>query len=157
MQTFNDYKEFLIPEKAEILQQNHDFFLAWMFGHHHMLRHIWLNSSDSISTMIGEANLYTGYHNVTRRWIAASPAPYRIKLSEVMLHYLGDVAIVTSKLDLMEKKPMNSSSVANNQFARKFSCTNIFVRDRASESGRYRLIAHLGSDDQPRRINTVRK
>lgn len=149
---FQEYKHYLSVEKAEILQLNQDFFLAWMYGREHVFRHLWYNSSDVLSLMPGEKHVISGYENVTAYWIHASPSESVPLFRSIQLHYYGDLAIVTSSLELQSREKQTAKN--KNKKKKKYtnaslvtSCTNIFIRDR--KIGRYFLLAHLASEVPP--------
>ena len=97
---FDEYKRFLVADKAEVLQVQDDFFRAMHSADFDVMRTLWLDSNDTLCLPSGSDFFYTGTDNVLAYWAAAlaTPRPY-ITIRNVKLNWQGDVAIVSCLMD----------------------------------------------------------
>jgi hypothetical protein len=142
---FDEYKRFLVADKAEVLQAQDDFFRAMHNADFDVMRTLWLDSNETLCLPPGSDFFYTGTENVLAYWAAAltTPRPY-ITIRNVKLNWQGDVAIVSCLMD--SGRPQRRSGGAKQgqgARSREVHVTNIFVRRAGSDV--YKLSAHIAS------------
>ena len=142
---FDEYKRFLVADKAEVLQAQDDFFRAMHNADFDVMRTLWLDSNETLCLPPGSDFFYTGTENVLAYWASAltTPRPY-ITIRNVKLNWQGDVAIVSCLMD--SGRPQRRSGGAKQgqgARSREVHVTNIFVRRAGSDV--YKLSAHIAS------------
>jgi ketosteroid isomerase-like protein len=140
---FKALKPYLIEEKCDILQCNLDFFQAIANRDIDTLRALWTESDEAITLRSRGADGYrlcTGYVNVIQSWIGYFQNQQKsigvIEISDVHLHYFGDVAIVTCRSE--EKSPVGGALKSH-----KYFVMNTFLR--SADTKRHELCSHVSS------------
>lgn len=147
MPFFNEHKVYTEVDRAEILQLNHDFYRALDHTDLHTMKSIWLDSPETICMLSYPNDIISGYDNIMAYLSAMLPVSTPTEIAYTNLHFMGDVAIVTSDLRYNALKGDSSSKKKPSRPKRVISLqgyvTNIFVRSQVS--GRFHLVGHYGT------------
>jgi ketosteroid isomerase-like protein len=149
---FEAYQQHLGSEYAAILQANSDFYRSVAEGDAGLLASLWHPSSDSLCLMAGQEDVITGYRNILAEWsLLMGPSPSKtVELTQLKLHYQGDLATVTFVAQTTVNNPKNK------QFSSSSTAyvTNVFVRP--SDTDRFLLSAHIASNFAPQSTKAMR-
>ena len=135
---FEDFKQYLVVEKADVLQANMDFFRSITEKNIDIMRSLWLPGNSSFCKSADEPFILAGYEDIILGWQKKFreknkySAPYNINLK-----FLGDLAVVTCIASDVRKQASGKSGLS------RMYVTNVFVRP--PDTDRYCLVGHISS------------
>ena len=140
---FDDYKRFLVTDKAEILQTHDEFFRAIHRGDFEAMRSLWHFTNESLCIPSGDF-VYSGTNNILSYWSAslARPKPH-ISIRNVRLNFQGDLAVITCQMDIAVRGKAKSRGGGGKGEVRSSHVTTIFYRP--PDRDRYFITAHIAS------------
>ena len=140
---FERYKQFLVLEKAEILQAHSDFFSAMTDCDFDTMSALWADDSKAVCLMPGrdQTDVLSGTRQIMARWLTlfdgtSSRPRHSWTPRHVKLKFLGDFALVTC--EAQERSRATGHVIARHRVM------SVFTR-RSHEVDRHLLLASMSS------------